>query len=65
MYNASRHEWPHKKVLNVFLRIKDNALFEKDNALFEKFNRIWNKVSNSIKKGFHSESVHYEKYLRK
>ena len=30
-----------------------------------KFNRIWNKVSNSIKKGFYSESVHNEKYLRK
>ena len=64
MYNASRHEWPHKKVRNVFLMIKDNALFEKHNALFEKFNRIWNTV-NSIKKGFHSGSVHNEKYLRK
>ena len=27
-------------------------------------NKIWDKVNNSIKKGFNSEPVHKEKYLK-
>ena len=33
----------------------------KDKELLEKYNEIWNKISNVIKKGFHSESVYNQK----
>ena len=36
----------------------------KDDELLEKYNEIWEKVSNSIKKIFHSEPVYNEKYLK-
>ena len=36
----------------------------KDDELLEKYNKIWKKVSNSIKKGFDSEPVYNEKYLK-
>ena len=36
----------------------------KDDEFLEKYNKIWNKVSNSIKKGFDSEPVYHEKYLK-
>ena len=32
--------------------------------LLQKYNEIWGKVSNSIKKGFDSEPVYYEKYIQ-
>ena len=35
----------------------------KDVELFEKY-EIWEKVSNSIKKGFHSEPVYNENYFK-
>ena len=36
----------------------------KDDELLEKYNEIRDKVSNSVKKGFHSESLYNEKYLK-
>ena len=36
----------------------------KDHELIEKYNKIWDKVSNDIKKGFDSEPVYKEKYLK-
>ena len=36
----------------------------RDDELLEKYNKIWNKVSNSTKKGFDSEPVYHEKYLK-
>ena len=36
----------------------------KDDELLEKYNRIWDKVTNSMKKGFNSKSVHNKKYLK-
>ena len=36
----------------------------KDGELLGKYNEIWEKVSNSIKKGFDSEPVYKEKYLK-
>ena len=36
----------------------------KDVELLEKYNKIWEKVSNSIKKGFDSEPIYKEKYLK-
>ena len=32
--------------------------------MLKKYNKIWNKASSSIKKGFDSESVHNEEYLK-
>ena len=36
----------------------------KDNELLEKYNEIWDKASKVIQKGFDSESVYNEKYLK-
>ena len=36
----------------------------KDDELLEEYNKIWDKVNNSIKKGFNSEPVYNEKYLK-
>ena len=36
----------------------------KDNELLGKYNEIWEKVSSRIKKGFDSESVYIETYLK-
>ena len=36
----------------------------KDEELLETYNRLWNKVSNLMKKGFDSEPVYNEKYLK-
>ena len=36
----------------------------KDNELLEKYDKIWHKVRNSIKKGFDSEPVYTEKYVK-
>ena len=36
----------------------------KDNELLEKYDKIWHKVRNSIKKGFDSELVYTEKYVK-
>ena len=35
-----------------------------DAELFRKYNKVWDKVSNSVKKDFHSKSVDNEKYLQ-
>ena len=40
--------------------IKDVELSEK----YTNFNKIWKKVSNHIKKGFDSEPVYNERYLK-
>ena len=40
------------------------SFFEKDDELLEKYNRIWKKVKNSIEKGFDSEPVYNEKYIK-
>ena len=32
--------------------------------MLEKYNEIWDKVSKSIKKGFNSEPVYNDKYLK-
>ena len=41
------------------------SFFDKKNEeLLEKYNEIWDNVSNIIKKGFDSELVYNEKYLR-
>ena len=36
----------------------------KYDKLFKKYNEIWEKVKNNLKKEFHSELVHNEKYLK-
>ena len=36
----------------------------KDDELLEKYNEIWQKVRNSIKKGFDSDPVYNEKYVK-
>ena len=36
----------------------------KDNQLLEKYNEIWDEFSNIVKKGFDSEPVYNEKYLK-
>ena len=36
----------------------------KDNELLKKYNKIWDKVCNTIKKGFDSELVYNEKYVK-
>ena len=40
------------------------SLWIKITELLEKYNEIRDKVKNTIKKGFHSEPVYNEKYLR-
>ena len=37
----------------------------KNYKLLEKNKKLWDKVSNTIKKGFDSEPVYNEKYLRR
>ena len=36
----------------------------KDDELLQKYNEIWDKVSDTMKKGFDSEPVYNEKYLK-
>ena len=36
----------------------------KHEELLENYNEIWDKVSNSMEKGFHSEPVYNEKYVK-
>ena len=36
----------------------------KNDVLEERYNEIWDKVSNSMKKGFDSEPVYNEKYIK-
>ena len=47
-----------------FYEAKYVSFFIKNDELPEKCNEIWDKVSNPIKKGFDSEPVYSEKYLR-
>ena len=44
--------------LNIYL------FLIKDGELLEKYNEIWEKVKNNIKKGFDSDVVQNEKYLK-
>ena len=44
--------------------MKLNLFLIKDNELQEKYKEIWDKVSTFIKKGFDSEPVYNEKYLK-
>ena len=41
-----------------------NVLFDERWRADRKYKKIWNKVSKNIKKGFDSESVYGEKYLK-
>ena len=36
----------------------------KEDEMLEKYNEIWETFSNTIKKGFDSESVYNEQYLK-
>ena len=47
-----------------FAKTKFMSSLMKDAELLGKYNKIWNKVSNSIRKGFDSEPVYNEKYLK-
>ena len=47
-----------------FDKAKYMSCLIKDDELLETFNEIWEKVCNSIKKGFDSEPVCNEKYLK-
>lgn len=40
------------------------CLFIKDEELLETYNKIWDRVSNLMKKGFDSETLYNEKYLK-
>ena len=54
--------------MNAYRRVFDETKYMsfliRDVELFEKYNEIWEKVSNSSKKGFYSEPVYNEKYLK-
>ena len=43
---------------------KISAYRTKDNELLEKYDKIWDKVRKVIKKGFDSEPVYNEKYIK-
>ena len=60
MYNASKNELIYKS----FNEAKYMALLIKDDELIEKYNKNRDKVSSNIKKGFDSEPVYNEKYLK-
>ena len=60
MYNAFKHEWIYKSLNET----KYMALLIKDDKLLEKYSKNWDKVSSNIKKGFDSEPVYNEKYLK-
>ena len=60
MYNASKNELMYKS----FNEAKYMALLIKDDELIEKYNKNRDKVSSNIKKGFDSEPVYNEKYLK-
>ena len=52
---------PKKKLQQKYKRNFDETKYMtfsvKDDKLLEEYNEIWGKVSNSMKKGFHSEAV--------
>ena len=54
--------------MNAYRRVFDETKYMsfliRDVELFEKYNEIWEKVSNSSKKGFYTEPVYNEKYLK-
>ena len=58
--NASRN----KRIQKNFGDAKYVSLLIKNDELLEKYNEIWDRVSNTIKKGFDSQPVYNEKYLR-
>ena len=47
-----------------FDKTKCMSFLIKDEKLLEKYNEIWKKVSNIIKKKFHSNPVYNEKYIK-
>ena len=58
MYNAAKTECKSSwwNYIHVFLI--------KENELLKNYNETWDKVSNSVEKGFHSDPVYNEKYLK-
>ena len=60
MYNASKNDLIYKS----FNEAKYMALLIKDDELIEKYNKNRDKFSSNIKKGFDSEPVYNEKYLK-
>ena len=50
----------------IMMKLKTNLLsfLIKDNKMLENDNEIWDKISNTIKKGFHSKPAYNEKYLK-
>ena len=55
-------KWLHTE--EILMKPNVCVFFIENNELLEKQNEIWDKVSNAIKKGFDSESVYSEKYLK-
>ena len=47
----------------ILLKLNMSVLI-KDNILLEKYNEIWDNVSIIVKRGFDSEPVYNEKYLK-
>ena len=47
-----------------FEKTKYMSYLIKDNESLEKYHEIWDKACNIIKKGFYSDSVYSDKYLK-
>ena len=47
-----------------FYETKYMTFLIKNDELLKKYNKIWDKVSNFMKKGFDSEPVYKDKYLK-
>ena len=52
------------RYIKKYKKTKSVSFLIKDDELQEKYNKIWDKVSNVFKKGFASEPVYNEKYLK-
>ena len=52
---------PHRR---DFEETKYMSFLIRDDELLEQYDKIWDKVRNSMKKGFDSEPVYNEKYLK-
>ena len=52
------------RYVKCFDETKYISFLIKDEKLFEAYNKIQNRCSYLIKKGFYSEPVHNEKYLK-
>ena len=60
MFNAPKNS----RFIKGFNETEYMYFLIEDNELLEKLNNIWDKVSNSVKKEFHSEPLCNEKYLK-